>query len=119
MAPVEPAPAAAEAQSATVLEPAPAVIVYPVAPVSEPSTKADCITSSLDTLALIASSVFFGILHMSGRQQWPYMIWATIVGLMLGYSALLTGNLLIPIIAHILTNLISSTIWKWKHSYQK
>ena len=73
----------------------------------------------LDTLALIASSVFFGILHMSGRQQWPYMIWATIVGLMLGYSALLTGNLLIPIIAHILTNLISSTIWKWKHSYQK
>lgn len=73
----------------------------------------------LDKLALIASSFFFGILHMSGRQQWPYMIWATIVGLILGYSALLTGNLLIPIIAHILTNLISSTIWKWRDSYQK
>ncbi|MCL2932636.1 MAG: CPBP family intramembrane metalloprotease [Trichodesmium sp. MAG_R03] len=73
----------------------------------------------LDTVALIASSVFFGVLHMSGRQQWPYMIWATIVGLILGYSALVTDNLLIPIIAHILTNLISSTIWKWEHNYQK
>ena len=73
----------------------------------------------LDTVALIASSVFFGVLHLNGKQQWPYMIWATIVGLILGYSALATGNLLIPIIAHILTNLISSSVWKWEHNYQK
>ncbi|MDJ0515797.1 MAG: CPBP family intramembrane metalloprotease [Trichodesmium sp. MO_231.B1] len=70
----------------------------------------------LDTVALIASSIFFGVLHLSGREQWPYMIWATIVGLVLGYSALVTGNLLIPIIAHILTNLISSSVWKWEHN---
>ena len=72
----------------------------------------------LDTLALIASSVFFGVLHLSGKQQWPYMVWATIVGMVLGYSALATGNLLIPIIAHILTNLISSGMWKWEHNYK-
>ena len=72
----------------------------------------------LDTLALIASSVFFGVLHLSGRQQWPYMVWATIVGGVLGYSALATGNLLVPITAHVLTNLISSSIWKWEN-YQK
>ncbi|MDY7008865.1 MAG: CPBP family intramembrane glutamic endopeptidase [Cyanobacteriota bacterium] len=72
----------------------------------------------LDTVALIASSIFFGVLHLSGKQQWPYMIWATIVGIVLGYSALATGNLLIPIIAHILTNLISSSMWKWEHNYQ-
>lgn len=73
----------------------------------------------LDTVALIASSILFGILHLSGKQQWPYVVWATIVGLVLGYSALATGNLLIPIIAHILTNLISSSVWKWEHNYQK
>lgn len=72
----------------------------------------------LDTLALIGSSVFFGVLHLSGRQQWPYMVWATVVGIVLGYSALATGNLLVPITAHILTNLISSSIWKWEHNYQ-
>ncbi|MGK7919291.1 MAG: lysostaphin resistance A-like protein [Trichodesmium sp.] len=71
----------------------------------------------LDTLALIGSSVFFGVLHLSGKQQWPYMVWATIVGIILGYSALATGNLLVPITAHILTNLISSSMWKWEHKY--
>jgi uncharacterized protein len=67
----------------------------------------------LDHLAVVVSSLCFGILHLSGSQQWPYVIWATIVGMMLAYSALLTGNLLVPIAAHITTNLISSYIWKF------
>jgi membrane protease YdiL (CAAX protease family) len=66
----------------------------------------------LDHLAVIISSLFFGILHLSGAEQWPYVIWATIIGMILGYSAILSGNLLVPIIAHILTNLISSYLWK-------
>ncbi|MBW4563779.1 MAG: CPBP family intramembrane metalloprotease [Mojavia pulchra JT2-VF2] len=65
-----------------------------------------------DHVAVIVSSLCFGVLHLSGSQQWPYVIWATIVGLILGYSALFTGNLLVPIIAHIITNLISSYLWK-------
>ncbi|NCJ08314.1 CPBP family intramembrane metalloprotease [Synechococcales cyanobacterium C] len=62
------------------------------------------------------SSVCFGILHFSGRQQWPYVIWATLVGGLLGYSALATGNLLVPVAAHILTNLIASASWKVLHN---
>ena len=68
----------------------------------------------LDHLAVIVSSLCFGILHFSGSQQWPYVIWATIVGMILGYSALLTGNLLVPIVAHIITNFISSYFWKMR-----
>jgi uncharacterized protein len=66
----------------------------------------------LDYVAVIVSSLCFGVLHLSGSQQWPYVMWATIVGLILGCSALLSGNLLVPIVAHILTNLISSYLWK-------
>ncbi|MBE8999058.1 CPBP family intramembrane glutamic endopeptidase [Nostoc sp. LEGE 12447] len=66
----------------------------------------------LDHLAVIVSSFCFGILHFSGSQQWPYVIWATIVGMILAYSALLTGNLLVPIVAHMITNWISSYFWK-------
>lgn len=66
--------------------------------------------------AVIISSVCFGILHLSGSQQWPYVVWASIVGMLLGYSALLSGNLLVPIVAHILTNLISSYSWKIRQS---
>ncbi|BAY21825.1 abortive infection protein [Calothrix sp. NIES-2100] len=65
-----------------------------------------------DHVAVIVSSLCFGVLHLSGSQQWPYVLWATIVGLILGYSALFTGNLLVPIIAHMMTNLISSYMWK-------
>lgn len=66
----------------------------------------------LDFTGLILSSLCFGVLHLSGSNQWPYVIWATLVGLALGYSALATGNLLVPILAHILTNLVSSFTWK-------
>jgi hypothetical protein len=67
----------------------------------------------LDFSAVIFSSVVFGVLHLSNPSQWPYVVWATIVGLALGYSALVSGNLLVPIVAHILTNLVSSALWKW------
>ncbi|PHJ56514.1 abortive phage infection protein, partial [Nostoc linckia z2] len=40
--------------------------------------------------------------------------------IILGYSALLTGNLLVPIAAHIMTNWISSYMWKiWELSKSK
>ncbi len=68
----------------------------------------------LNWAGLIASSCCFGILHLSNLEQWPYVVWATIVGIALGYSVLLTGNLLIPVTAHIVANVVSSTTWKWR-----
>jgi uncharacterized protein len=68
----------------------------------------------LDWFGLLASSVCFGVLHMSSMQQWPYAVWAVVIGLALGTSVLLSGNLLVPVTAHILTNLIASATWKWR-----
>lgn len=70
----------------------------------------------LNATGLILSSFCFGILHLGGIDQWPYAVWATAVGLLLGYSFLDTGNLLVPIVAHICTNLISSCVWKWENA---
>jgi len=69
----------------------------------------------MNGLAVIVSSLVFGVLHLSSIQQWPYVVWATIVGLALGYSAIATGNLLVPIVAHIITNWVSSGLWKFNH----
>ena len=69
----------------------------------------------LNITGLILSSFCFGILHLGGMQQWPYAVWATAVGLLLGYSVLDSGNLLVPIVAHVCTNLISSCVWKWEN----
>lgn len=69
----------------------------------------------LNPVGIIVSSICFGLLHFSGSQQWPYIVWATVVGAMLGYSALVTGNLFVPIVAHIFTNLMSGCLWKLKY----
>jgi len=66
----------------------------------------------LNATGLAVSSLCFGVLHMSGKHQWPYAIWATLVGFILGGSALVTGNLLVPITAHVFTNFISSLFWQ-------
>lgn len=63
-------------------------------------------------IAVVISSVLFGVLHLGGIQQWPYGLWATAVGIILGTMMIITGNLLIPIVAHIITNFVSSLIWK-------
>jgi membrane protease YdiL (CAAX protease family) len=73
----------------------------------------------LNPLGLVLSSVLFGILHISGRNQWAYTTWATVVGLFLGLSAILTGNLLVPIIAHVITNWLSGFMWKWRYVNQQ
>lgn len=67
-----------------------------------------------DLFAVIVSSILFGVLHLSTVQNWHYVVWAMIIGFVLGYSAYITGNLLVPIIAHSLTNFFSSLIWKIK-----
>ncbi|HIK45997.1 MAG TPA: CPBP family intramembrane metalloprotease [Leptolyngbyaceae cyanobacterium M65_K2018_010] len=66
----------------------------------------------LNGLGVFVSAASFGVLHMSGWQQWPYVVWATLIGLVLALSAVITGNLLVPIVAHVATNLASSLVWK-------
>ena len=66
----------------------------------------------LDPIGIILSSLCFGVLHMTNIQQWPYAVWATAIGLLLAFTMVETGNLLIPIVAHITTNLVSGLVWK-------
>jgi uncharacterized protein len=66
---------------------------------------------------ILISSLCFGALHLSGWKQWPYVIWASLVGIAFGYSAVWSGNLLVPIVAHCLTNILSGAIWKYQHRY--
>jgi hypothetical protein len=66
----------------------------------------------LTWFGLAISSLCFGILHFSGSQHWSYVVWASVIGAVLGLSAIYSGNLLVPIVAHITTNLVSSSLWK-------
>jgi uncharacterized protein len=67
-------------------------------------------------LGLLAAALCFGLLHMSSIQQWPYALWAGIIGVALGCGLIFTGNLLVPIVAHIFCNICAATIWKWRNA---
>ena len=69
----------------------------------------------LDPIGIMLSSLCFGVLHMTNLQQWPYAVWATLVGMLLAFTMVETGNLLIPIVAHITTNFVSGLAWKLKN----
>jgi uncharacterized protein len=64
---------------------------------------------------VLLAALCFGLLHMSGTRQWPYALWAGVVGVALGYALLLTGNMLVPVVAHVACNLCSGAIWKWQN----
>jgi uncharacterized protein len=66
----------------------------------------------LDPIGIVLSSLCFGVLHMTDTRQWPYAIWATLIGIILGFTMVETGNLLIPIVAHTTTNIVSGLAWK-------
>ena len=71
-----------------------------------------------DMTAVVFSSLVFGVLHLRGWQYWPYAVLVTLVSFILGYSALATQNLLVPIVIHILVNFFSSVFWKYNKSLQ-
>ncbi|MGK7891426.1 MAG: lysostaphin resistance A-like protein [Leptolyngbyaceae cyanobacterium] len=73
----------------------------------------------LDWFGVLLSSSIFGAMHFSGTQQWPYILWATIIGIVLGMSVVVTHSLVVPIAAHITTNLLSSCLWKLQQAQSR
>ncbi|WP_299410789.1 CPBP family intramembrane glutamic endopeptidase [Acaryochloris sp. IP29b_bin.148] len=69
----------------------------------------------LNWVGLGLSSLCFGVLHLNSLKQWSYVVWVSCVGFILGYSAWSTGNLLVPVMAHITTNIITGVSWKITH----
>jgi len=52
-----------------------------------------------------ASALVFGALHFSGRATYlSWMVWATVMGVLLGWLFVLSGSLLPAIVAHALIN---------------
>lgn len=72
----------------------------------------------LNWFGVLISSLCFGVLHFFSPRHWGYVAWAAIVGGVLGISTLLTQNLLVPVVAHIVTNLLSSLLWKYKQAHR-
>lgn len=59
-------------------------------------------------IGIVVSSLLFGALHqVRGTARWAWAAWATVMGLCLAFLFAVTGSLLGPILAHVLTNAVN------------
>lgn len=56
-------------------------------------------------MGLVPQAVVFGLVHqIPGKSRWVWVVWATVMGLLLGATFQLTGSLLGPVLAHAVIN---------------
>ncbi|MGQ9865658.1 MAG: lysostaphin resistance A-like protein [Pseudanabaenaceae cyanobacterium] len=63
-------------------------------------------------IALILSSLVFGLLHWAEPRHWPYSLWAIVVGFGFGAITLTTGSLVPAVVAHATANTLTSYVWR-------
>lgn len=61
---------------------------------------------------LVGASILFGFVHFPGVKYIAYVAFATLAGFLYGYLYIRTGNLWVPIMGHIIHNLISLSLLK-------
>lgn len=64
---------------------------------------------------IIVASLIFGLLHTGARRLIVMGIWTALLGMILGFAYEKTGNLLIPMIAHLTNNLVNLIYLRYFH----
>ncbi|QDZ25952.1 hypothetical protein HOP50_20g85010 [Chloropicon primus] len=72
-----------------------------------------------DWRGVLITAAVFGYFHRSGGRNWVFALWSTWVGAIYGGAFLLSHNLLVPMVSHSLSNLVSAGIWKGKEKQQQ
>ncbi|NJK34972.1 MAG: CPBP family intramembrane metalloprotease [Oscillatoriales cyanobacterium SM2_2_1] len=65
-----------------------------------------------NTEAVLISGLVFGFLHLASAKHYPYVLFASMVGVVLGALTLLTANLVPAVTAHAVINIASALYWR-------
>ena len=66
----------------------------------------------LPVFGIVIASIAFGLLHLPGKRFWVYAAWATLSGFLLGWLFILSNSLWLPIIAHVVNNIVGMFMLK-------
>jgi hypothetical protein len=64
-----------------------------------------------DWRGIAISALIFGYFHRSGGRNWVFALWSAWVGCVYGTSFLVTKNVLVPMVAHSLSNWCAAQVW--------
>ncbi len=60
-----------------------------------------------EQFGIIFASLIFGLFHISDKETVNYGIYTVVVGFYLGGLYILTGNLLVPLLVHVINNILA------------
>eukprot|EP00271_Cylindrocystis_brebissonii_P002191 TRINITY_DN1258_c0_g1_i2.p1 TRINITY_DN1258_c0_g1~~TRINITY_DN1258_c0_g1_i2.p1 ORF type:complete len:383 (+),score=77.56 TRINITY_DN1258_c0_g1_i2:263-1411(+) len=66
--------------------------------------------------AAVAGAVF-GALHVGGKRNAAFALWATGVGFVYGVAEVLSLSLALPVVAHATANVTAAALWKYQHPF--
>lgn len=62
---------------------------------------------------IVAVGLIFGLLHLGSGRKYSFAVWASIVGIVYGYAAVLSSSLIVPMASHALNNLVGGLLWRY------
>ncbi|CAL9248624.1 unnamed protein product [Arabidopsis halleri] len=105
---------AANRQILTSLEPLDYLVVAMLPGISEEMLFRGAFMPLLGTNwnGIVAVGLIFGLLHLGSGRKYSFAVWASIVGIIYGYAAVLSSSLLVPMASHALNNLVGGLLWR-------
>ncbi|GAA0155326.1 metalloprotease [Lithospermum erythrorhizon] len=67
----------------------------------------------LDFKGVLLVASLFGILHLGSGRKYSFALWATIVGIVYGYGAIMSSSIIVPMASHAVNNLLGGIIWNY------
>ncbi|KAF8096393.1 hypothetical protein N665_0309s0020 [Sinapis alba] len=69
--------------------------------------------------SIVGVGVIFGLLHLGSGRKYSFAVWASVVGIVYGYAAVLSSSLVVPMASHALNNLVGGLLWRYSSSKLK
>ncbi|KAJ8758841.1 hypothetical protein K2173_002620 [Erythroxylum novogranatense] len=67
----------------------------------------------MDWKSVLLVASLFGVLHLGNGRKYSFAVWATFVGLVYGYAALLSSSIVVPMASHAFNNLVGGILWRY------
>ncbi|KAL0737561.1 hypothetical protein Bca4012_013771 [Brassica carinata] len=69
--------------------------------------------------SIVGVGLIFGLLHLGSGRKYSFAVWASVVGIVYGYAAVLSSSLVVPMASHALNNLVGGLLWRYSSTSSK
>ncbi|XP_009152087.1 uncharacterized protein LOC103875324 [Brassica rapa] len=109
---------AANQQILTSLEPLDYLVVATLPGLSEEMLFRGALMPLFGTswVSIVGVGLIFGLLHLGSGRKYSFAAWASVVGIVYGYAAVLSSSLVVPMASHALNNLVGGLLWRYSSS---